>query len=449
MFITSNYIRYLKATMEETTLFILPDVIQLVFDCFDSYKPDWSSDKESLEYKFVNMIKENEIDSSNYKDYQKVIIVLSEEINKYNAYQNDDKVFVFFNELDEYLLKNKKDFNIQTISEFIDSSSELNILYKKTLFYAILKDLYDPYIYNTVAFINDLKDCGLKVDSIILDQLTSPEFYLLRPKLTYILNDCDKGAGFRYMHDAVIYYDDCANNILNNPNYAETVSSLNALNEKTLKTLKDIYKAGMSTNKNKDVLSNTRANLQPLLLSNPANKNKFTGNIVSNKLVQDILSGRYNKITYAELDDELEKITEEIIMFIEDVLLEDTYIIYSIDDKEAKKSKIELVIYKYMLTVLNGIDKYIFRNTEKYNDIKDVKELYKSEDFSFDIGSDFRKTIALYIISKQIIPELFDITNIINNLSTFFSKCAILKDMFDKLIKKLLDSNNFERVMIG
>ena len=61
MFITSNYIRYLKATMDETTLFILPDVIQLVFDCFDSYKPDWSSDKESLEYKFVNMIKENEI----------------------------------------------------------------------------------------------------------------------------------------------------------------------------------------------------------------------------------------------------------------------------------------------------------------------------------------------------------------------------------------------------
>ena len=445
MFITSNYIRYLKATMEETTLFILPDVIQLVFDCFDSYKPDWSSDKESLEYKFVNMIKENEIDSSNYKDYQKVIIVLSEEINKYNAYQNDDKVFVFFNELDEYLLKNKKDFNIQTISEFIDSSSELNILYKKTLFYAILKDLYDPYIYNTIGCISDLttEEIDLKVESIELDQLTSPEFYLLKPKLTYILNDCDKGAGFRYMHDAVDYYDRCANNIL------KENDDIDKLDEKIFKTLKDIYKAGMSTNKNKDVLSNNRANLQPLLISNPANKNKFTGNIVSNKLVQDILSGRYNKITYAELDDELEKITEEIIMFIEDVLLEDTYIIYSIDDKEAKKSKIELVIYKYMLTVLNGIDKYIFRNTEKYNDIKDVKELYKSEDFSFDISSDFRKTIALYIILKQIIPELFDITNIINNLSTFFSKCAILKDMFDKLIKKLLDSNNFERVMIG
>ena len=244
----------------------------------------------------------------------------------------------------------------------------------------------------------------MKVDSIELDILTSPEYYLLKPKLTYILNDYDKGTGFRYMHDAVNYYDDCANNILEKN--AGIVSSLNSLDEKILKTLKDVYKAGMSTNKNKNVLSNNRANLQPLLLSNPANKNKFTGNIVSNKLVQDILSNRYNKITYAELDDELEKITEEIVLFIEDVLLEDVYNIYSIEKRDDKKDNIEIIMYKYMATVLYGVDKYIFRDTDSYEDIDSIKKLITS--FSFDISSDFRKTVALYIILKQIDINMYN-----------------------------------------
>lgn len=438
MILSANKLRQIDRDIKEDMSFLMTDTTTVIMECFDAVNEKWVNDSSSYEFMFINAIKEYEVTELNYDIIHKVIYIIYNEIQAYLASNDENKKFLFFTELDEYLTTNEKDFTIETIAEFIDDISSYSVEYKRLLLIAAMAYIYDP-IFSLCDILNDEENKIVKFSyTYKKDALNIPEYYLIKANINYL-----GGAyhGFKYAHDAHNDYRNRINKI-RKADIERIKESEKTLKESNLTVLKKLYEILMIYTDTAP--SNDRHNYQPLLLYNNFNKHNFTSDVNADRLMCDIITGRYKNVLYHDIDNSIIGITREIVEFIEDVLLIDVYAIYkaAID---ANGDQLNNAIRKYIDYVLYNIPESHYRTKISDDDYSSYIESFDT--IQYDVSKDYLKSYMLFSIATQYRCSETTITDLKNSIETFIDCCDFFDALVKKIISDLLSDERYERVV--
>ena len=441
MILSANKLRQIDRDIKEDMPFLMTDTATVIMECFDAVNKEWVNDSSSYEFMFINAIKEYEVTELNYDIIHKVIYIIYNEIQAYLASNDENKKFLFFTELDEYLTTNEKDFTIETIAEFIDDISSYSVEYKRLLLIAAMAYIYDP-IFSLYDILDDENKIVTFSYTYKKDVLNIPEYYLIKANINYL-----GGAyhGFKYAHDAHNDYRNRINNIRgkNIENIKLFEETLKKSNLTVLKKLYEILMIYTST-----APSNDRHNYQPLLLYNNFSKHNFTSDVNADSLMCDIVTGRYKNVLYHDIDNSLIGITREIVEFIEDVLLIDVYAIYkdAIDNEtETKGDLLKSAVIKYIDYILYSIPASHYRT--KISDADYNEYITSFEGIQYDVSKDYLKSYMLFSMAKQYGSSKTITDDLGTSIKTFIYCCDSFDELVKKIISDLLSDERYERVV--